>query len=213
MRRTIMLWEVFRLIEPIGSSPEPNNDTVAAMALLRTLEPVASSSEPRTIPPARPLPIVSPQRQAQRFRTATRRKLRRSGKRRAWRERRENSAIVAGRTGLAVDSIRAATGPSAVMAPAMALARGRDYSRLVREGPADPTLLAIPPSLAPPSAASRTCVRLSLRVPSLPPLRSCMSCARSVWLSSTAGMPPVVVCGSAANKSTCCGAQRRASFV
>ena len=28
-----------------------------------------------------------------------------------------------------------------------------------------------------------------------------------------AGMPPVVVCGSAANRSTCCGAQRRAGFV
>jgi hypothetical protein len=26
-------------------------------------------------------------------------------------------------------------------------------------------------------------------------------------------MPPVVVCGSAANRSTCCGAQRRAGFV
>ena len=73
------------------------------------------------------LPIVSPQRQAQRLPAARQRKLGRRGKRHAWRGPRESSAIVAGRTGLAVASIRAATGPSAasaasaVMAPAMAV--------------------------------------------------------------------------------------------
>jgi hypothetical protein len=48
-----------------------------------------------------------------------------------------------------------------------------------------PTLRAISSSVAPASAASKICARLSLRTARLPPLRSAVSSQRSVWLSST----------------------------
>src|ERR1700693_4331767 len=59
--------------------------------------------------------------------------------------------------------------------------------RLVRYTvePPTPTLLAISSSLAPASAASKICARLSLRDACLPPLSSALSAARSIWLSST----------------------------
>jgi hypothetical protein len=59
--------------------------------------------------------------------------------------------------------------------------------RLVRYTvePPTPTLLAISSSLAPASAASKICARLSLRDACLPPLSSALSSMRSTWLSST----------------------------
>jgi len=51
--------------------------------------------------------------------------------------------------------------------------------------PPTPTLVAMSSSLAPVSAASKICARLSLRAACLPPLRSAVRSARSVWLSST----------------------------
>src|SRR6202163_595947 len=52
-------------------------------------------------------------------------------------------------------------------------------------GPAPTLLLAISSSLAPASAASKICARLSLRDACLPPLSSALSAARSIWLRST----------------------------
>src|ERR1700732_702714 len=59
--------------------------------------------------------------------------------------------------------------------------------RLVRYTvePPTPTLLAISSSLAPASAASKICARLSLRDACLPPLSSPLSSVRSIWLRST----------------------------
>jgi len=51
--------------------------------------------------------------------------------------------------------------------------------------PPTPTLVAMISSLAPASAASKICARLSLRAACLPPLRSAVSLLRSAWLSST----------------------------
>src|SRR5262249_55992790 len=50
--------------------------------------------------------------------------------------------------------------------------------------PPTPMLVAISSSLAPASAASRICARLSLRAACLPPLRSVVSWSRSDWFSS-----------------------------
>src|SRR5215831_12391392 len=59
--------------------------------------------------------------------------------------------------------------------------------RLVRYTvePPTPTLLAISSSLAPASAASKICARLSLRTACRPPPSRALSSSRSVWLSST----------------------------
>src|SRR5216683_3597106 len=59
--------------------------------------------------------------------------------------------------------------------------------RLVRYTVESPTatLATIASSLAPPSAASRICARLSLRTACLPPLSSASSSARSAWFNST----------------------------
>jgi len=63
-------------------------------------------------------------------------------------------------------------------------ARALVHMQLTVEPPA-PTLLAISSSLVPASAASKICARLSLRAGCLPRLKSAVSSARSVWLSST----------------------------
>jgi hypothetical protein len=47
-----------------------------------------------------------------------------------------------------------------------------------------PTLVAIASSLAPASAASKICARLSLRAACLPPLNIAVSSSRSDWLNS-----------------------------
>src|SRR5258708_15804322 len=55
--------------------------------------------------------------------------------------------------------------------------------------PPTPRLLAIASSLAPASAASKMCARLSLRAACLAPLRSAASSARSAWSRSTRFRP------------------------
>src|SRR4029077_19988600 len=82
-------------------------------------------------------------------------------------------------------SLRRAPGRgSSVSAAARLPSTKRALGRYTVEPPT-PMLLVISSSLAPRSAASRICARLSLRAPRLPPLSSAVSWSRSHWSSST----------------------------
>jgi len=83
------------------------------------------------------------------------------------------------------ESLRPAPGRGSSLSAASRLPNTK--RRLVRYtvDPPTPTLTAIASSLTPASAASKICARLSLRAACLPALRSAVSSARSVWLSST----------------------------
>src|SRR5260370_30089830 len=92
---------------------------------------------------------------------------------------------------LPVSLRRAPGGGSSLSAAARLPSTKRRLVRYTVESPTA-TLATIASSLAPPSAASRICARLSLRTACLPPLSSASTSARSAWFNSTP-YPPFIL--------------------
>src|SRR5215831_11203372 len=94
-------------------------------------------------------------------------------------------AVATSRASSLPESLRPAPGRGCSLSAASRLPSTKRCLVRYTVEPPTPTLLAISSSLAPASAASKICARLSLRAACRPPLRRALSSSRSVWLSST----------------------------